>query len=76
MNYQTPITTIGEAKSFFYSLNKREKLFHPDDEPSTIINPEGQRIFTDEESELISQRMTEIRHFLPDPCEFIIDTFM
>ena len=76
MNYQTPITTISEAKSFFYSLNKREKLFHPDDEPSTIIDQEGKRIFTNEESEFISQRIAEIREFLPDPCEFIIDTFM
>jgi hypothetical protein len=76
MNYQKPITSLSEAKSFFHSLNKMEKLFHPDDEASTIVDPDGNPIFTEAESELINQRITEIRTFMPDPCDYIIDEFM
>ncbi len=76
MNYATPITTLSEARSFFHSLNKAEKLFHPDDTPDSIVNQDGAPIFTADECALVSQRIAEIRTFMPDPCEYIIDTFM
>ena len=76
MDYTTPITSLSEARSFFHSLNKREKLFHPDDAPDSIIDQDGQPIFTADECVLVSQRIAEIRTFMPDPCEYIIDTFM
>lgn len=75
MNFNKPITSASEAKSFFYGLNKIGKLFHPNDDPSTIVNPENELIFNEAESQAIKLRITEIRQFLPDPCEFIIDEF-
>lgn len=75
MTYTTPITSATEARAFFHSLNKAEKLFHPDDAPDSIIDPDGAPIFTADECALVSQRIAEIRTFMPDPCEYIIDTF-
>ena len=74
MNFNKPITSLNDAKNFFRNLEKIEKLFHPDDDPSTIIDQDGKLIFSEIECESIKLRILEIREFF-DPCEFIIDEF-
>ena len=76
-----PITTEEEAKKFFLLLNNDDLLFHPEDDPKDIVSvspcpSEGgpdsyYRIFSDEEAEILSQRLEEVYKVMKDPCEYI-----
>lgn len=75
MNFTKPITSESDAEQFFYDLHAENLLFHPEDDPATIINPAGERIFTDAECLLVAKRITEVYRYMLDPCEFIVDEF-
>jgi hypothetical protein len=75
MNFTKPLTSQRDAQQFFRDLHAADLLFHPDDDPATIINQAGERIFTDEQCPLIAERIAETYEFMVDPCEFIVDTF-
>ena len=75
MNFTKPLTSQRDAQQFFRDLHAADLLFHPDDDPATILNQAGERIFTDEQCPLIAERIAEIYEFMADPCEFIVDTF-
>jgi len=75
MNFTKPITSENDAEQFFYALENEGLLFHPEDDPATIVNKDGERIFTDAECPLIAQRITEVYRYMLDPCEFIVDEF-
>ncbi len=71
--FLTPIKSESEAESFFFMLHQDGMLFHPDDDPSTVINGQsGEMLFTDLEVPLIRQRIDEAYEFMDDPCDFII----
>lgn len=75
MNFTKPITSENDAEQFFYDLHAADLLFHPEDDPATIVNKDGARIFTDAECPLIAERITEVYMYMLDPCEFIVDQF-
>ena len=75
MDFTKPITSENDAEQFFYALENEGLLFHPEDDPATIVNKDGERIFTDSECPLIAQRITEVYLYMVDPCEFIVDQF-
>jgi hypothetical protein len=75
MNFTKPLTSQRDAQQFFRDLHAADLLFHPDDDPATIINQAGERIFTDAQCPLIAARIAETYEFMADPCEFIVDTF-
>ena len=75
MDFTKPITSESDAEQFFYDLHAENLLFHPEDDPATIINPAGERIFTDAECLLVAERITEVYQYMIDPCEFIVDQF-
>jgi hypothetical protein len=75
MNFNKPITSENDAEQFLYELFNEDLLFHPEDDPATIINNHNEYIFTGEECILINQRITEIYQHMIDPCKFIIEEF-
>lgn len=71
--FLTPITKSQDAEGFFFCLYQDGLLFHPEDDPSTVINAQsGKRIFTDSEAPLIRQRIDEVYEVMDDPCDFIL----
>lgn len=75
MNFNKPITSENDAEQFFYDLFNENLLFHPEDDPATIINHDKKHIFSRNECILINQRIKEIYQYMDDPCEFIIEQF-
>lgn len=68
-----PIRSFADAKCFFFCLYQDDLLFHPEDDPSIVINGRsGEMLFNDSEVPLIRQRIDEIYEFMDDPCEFIL----
>ena len=54
------IVTVEDAKSFINNLFNEDKLFHFDNDQREIINITGEFIFTEEECNLIDDRLTEM----------------
>ena len=69
--FLTPIKSESDAEGFFFCLHQEGLLFHPEDDPASVINANG-RIFNDEEANAILQRINEAYEFMDDPCEFIL----
>ena len=47
--FLSPITRFSDAEGFLFCLDQDGLLFHPEDDPSTVINSKtGNPIFTDE----------------------------
>jgi len=68
-----PIKSEADAEGFFFCLHQDGLLFHPEDDPSTVINGQsGGMLFSDSEVPLIRQRIGEAYEFMDDPCEFIL----
>jgi hypothetical protein len=68
-----PIKSFADAEGFFFCLHQDGLLFHPEDDPSTVINGQsGAMLFSDSEVPLIRQRIDEAYEFMNDPCEFIL----
>jgi hypothetical protein len=78
MNYiNDPIKTLDDAEGFFFQLEQHGKLFHPEDDPSSIIDRQGNPLFSVSECDQIRQRIEEAYMFMDDPCEYILtlDTY-
>jgi hypothetical protein len=69
--FLTPIKSEADAEGFFFCLDQEGLLFHPEDDPSTVINANGP-LFTAEEAEALRQRIDEVYEFMDDPCEYIL----
>lgn len=67
----TPIQTEADAEGFFFCLDQDGKLFHPEDDPATVVNASG-RVFTDEQAELLRERITEVYEVMAEPCAYIL----
>ena len=73
--FLSPITRFSDAEGFLFCLDQDGLLFHPEDDPSTVINSKtGNPIFTDEEVLLIRQRIDEVYEFMDDPCQWILES--
>jgi hypothetical protein len=67
-----PIKSEADAEGFFFCLHQDGLLFHPEDDPSIVVNQSGAFIFTDAEVLLIRERIEEVYSVMDDPCEFIL----
>ena len=69
--FLTPITKTQDAEGFFFCLYQDNLLFHPEDDPASVFN-NAERVFTDQESEILRVRIEEIYSVMDDPCDFIL----
>lgn len=74
-NLTTPITNLNSAKGFLRLLEADGKLFHPEDDPETVVSTRG-RVFTPEEVPYVRLRIEEVYSFMEDPCAFICDEIL
>lgn len=73
-----PIGSAGEARAFLTRLFEEDKLFHLDDSPNTIIDSNGNPLFSDEEAQALDLRVQEVCSLLGDPfpwCLWIMKRF-
>lgn len=68
-----PITPLAEAYEFFKHLQSDDCLFHPEDDPSSIIDSDNHPLFSPREADLLRQRIAEVYVFDSDPCAYISD---
>ena len=67
-----PIKSSADAEGFFFCLHQDGLLFHPEDDPSIVVNQSGALLFTDPEALTLRQRVDEAYEFMDDPCKFIL----
>lgn len=70
--FLTPIKSFADAEGFFFCLYQDGLLFHPEDDPSIVVNQSGHLLFTDPEALILRQRIDEVYEVMDDPCEFIL----
>ena len=71
--FTTPIMSLKGAHAYLRRLHEDGLLYHPDDDASTIVRPDGRYLFVTEDVIHLNQRMAEVFSFDPDPCAFIIE---
>lgn len=69
----TTITNQSGAEAFLRYLSSTGRSFHPDDDPETIVNVNGKRIFSPDEWEPVRDRIGEVFSYIEDPYSFIMD---
>jgi hypothetical protein len=69
---QTPIQTLSDAEGFFFQLEQNGKLFHPEDDPESVIDRHGKPLFTLSQCMHLRHRIEEAYRFMDDPCEYIL----
>jgi hypothetical protein len=70
----TPITTTEGAQAFLRYMADTGRSFHPDDDPSTIVNVStGELTFAPNEWEPLRDRIGEVFSHMADPYTFIMD---
>lgn len=67
-----PIKSFADAEGFFFCLYQDGLLFHPEDDPSIVVNQSGALLFTDAEVVVIRERIEEVYSVMDDPCDFIL----
>lgn len=71
--YTTPIKTEADAEGFFFQLHQLGRLFHPEDDPSTVISgASGGYLFTQEQAEHLRARLDEVYEVMDDPCDYCL----
>lgn len=60
-----PVFSAASAEAFLHSLHAQGKLFHPEDDPATLVNG-GKAVFSPMEAEVLRIRMAEVRRCLGD----------
>ena len=69
--FTIPLTSFADCEGFFFCLDQQGLLFHPEDDPATVINDQG-LLFNDDEVIALRQRIDEVYEFMDDPCEYIL----
>lgn len=71
--YTTPIRTEADAEGFFFQLHQLGRLFHPEDNPSEVVNgASGGWLFTKEQAEHLRNRLDEAYEVMDDPCAYCL----
>lgn len=65
------IQSADDARSFLFGLHQLGMLFHPDDDPSRIIGPNGSNLFSPMEAAMVDVRMDQVWGHLDDPAELL-----
>ncbi len=71
--FTTPITSTADAEGFLFQLHDMGLSFHPDDAPASIVDAQGQPVFTDAQAQAIADRMEEVFFWMVDPCEYLLN---
>lgn len=83
--FHDTVHTLEQAKLFLAQLHKEGKLFHLEDSPDTVIvSSTGVRLFTDEEAELLRERVYEVydifrrcdEQYAGDPLAFVMQELL
>jgi hypothetical protein len=69
--FLTPLASLADCEGFFFCLDQDGLLFHPEDDPASVITDQD-LLFNDEEVKALRQRIDEIYQFMDDPCEYIL----
>jgi len=65
--------TEAEAQQFFFELHQTGRLFHPEDDPATVIDSAtGAPLFTADEAALMRARIEEAYSVMDDPCAYCL----
>ena len=72
--FKMKIESHEDMEVFFDHLNKDELLYHPEDDPYTVMNEFG-RVFTNEECVYLEKQIKDIYWVCSDPCKYIHETF-
>jgi hypothetical protein len=71
--YTTPIRTEADAEGFFFQLHQLGRLFHPEDDPSEVVNgASGEWLFTKEQAQHLRDRINEVYEVMDDPCDYCL----
>lgn len=71
--YTTPIKTEADAQGFFFQLHQLGQLFHPEDNPSEVVNGStGEWLFTDDQAQHLRHRLDEVYEVMDDPCAYCL----
>lgn len=71
--YTTPIRTEADAEGFFFQLHQLGRLFHPEDNPSEVVNgASGEWLFTKEQAKHLRDRLDEVYEVMDDPCAYCL----
>ena len=62
-----------QVTEFFNKLYKDGFLYHPEDDAHDIITSDDSKLFTDEEADILNQRMVEVWNVYGDPCEYVLN---
>lgn len=86
--FSDTIETLEQAEAFLSQLHKDDKLFHLEDDPADIVKSINlDRLFTDEETDLLRERVAEVfvafrsykgtsGPYGGDPFQFIMDELL
>ena len=71
--YTTPIRTEADAEGFFFQLHQLGRLFHPEDNPSEVVNgASGEWLFTPDQAKHLRDRLDEAYEVMDDPCAYCL----
>jgi hypothetical protein len=70
--FKTSINSEGQAIEFFNKLYIDNLLYHPNDDAHNICKNDNSPLFTNEEAELVNERMDEVWLVIEDPCKLIL----
>ena len=76
--FKRKIVSELDAGRFFNNLYKDSLLFHPEDDPSDIIEfnedtGEYEQLFDTKNIEILRIRLDEVYEVMEDPCKYIIE---
>ena len=71
--FKRPVGSLKQAHNFLRQLHEDDLLFHPEDDPESVINQKGEPLFTIQEVKYLRRRISEVYDFDSDPCAFCID---
>ena len=67
--FEDKIRSKQDARDFLTILVLIGWVWHPDDDPAEVVNPPWDK----GQNAILERRMCEVRDFIKDPCEFILD---
>lgn len=83
--FRVPLGSREDVEDFFTRLFIDDLLFHPEDDPSSIVaiesplegesEPHYYDVFNEEECIELRKRLDEVFEYHEDPCDFILKTF-
>jgi len=68
----TPVRNDQDAEAFLLALKSSGQLFHPDDDPGSVIGVAGKPVFSKVEADVVRLRMAEVHFYHPNPSAFAL----